>query len=152
MKNLLISVLVLCVALSFTASAQSPQWQTYRLVNSGTAYANNDVDTISGIPAALGGFNNVIFEVRAADSVSITKVYIDRSPNGRAAASYSLYDSLSTLADVHNTGSVVAGTLRGPAVDKLGGVGWQYRLRITFASSANGTTSATYGAVLKFHP
>lgn len=152
MKNLLISVLVLVVALSFTASAQSPQWQTYRLVNSGTSYANDDIDTVSAIPAALGGFNNVIFEVRATDSVSISKVYVDRSPNGRGAASYSVYDSLSTLADTHNSSSVVVGTLRGTAVDKLGGVGWQYRLRIVFASSANGTTSPTYGAVLKFHP
>ena len=151
MKNLLISLVVLVVAVG-VSQAQSPQWQVYRLVSSGTAYANDDIDTVSAIPAAIGGFNNVIFEVRAADSVSITKVYVDRSANGRAAASYSVYDSLSTLADTHNTGSVVVGTLRGPAVDKLGGVGWQYRLRIQFASSANGTTSATYGAVLKFNP
>jgi hypothetical protein len=151
MRNILISALVLCVALSLTTLAQSPQWITYRLVNSGTAYANNDVDTISGIPAVVGGFNNVIFEVRAADSISIAKVYIDRSPNGRAAASYSVYDSLSTLVDSHNTGSVVVGTLRGTAVDKLGGVGWQYRIRIAFNSSGNGTTSSTYGAVLNYH-
>lgn len=151
MKNILISLLVLVVAVG-AVSAQTPQWKTYRLVNGGTSYADSDKDTISAIPAAIGGFNNVIFEVRAADSVSISKVYIDRSANGRAAASYSVYDSLSTLADTHNTGSVVVGTLRGPAVDKLGGVGWQYRIRIEFNASANGTTSATYGAVLKYHP
>lgn len=150
MKNLMISFFVLFVAVG-VVTAQTPQWQTYTLVNSGTSFANSEKDTIAAIPAVIGGYNNVIFEVRAADSVSISKVYIDRSPAGRAAASYSLYDSLATLADTHNTGSVVVGTLRGTAVDKLGGVGWLFRIRIEFNGSANGTTSATYGAVLKYH-
>jgi len=152
MKNLLISVLLVFVVVGVQAQAPNQQWRSYTIVNTGTSYADDDIDTVSGISANLGGYNNVVFEVRAADSVSITKVYIDRSPVGRAAASYTVYDSLSTLADTHNTGSVVVGTLRGPAVDKLGGVGWQFRIRIEFASSANGTTSATYGAKIKYHP
>jgi hypothetical protein len=152
MKNLLISVLLVCVVVGVQAQAPSQQWRSYTIVNTGTSYADSDIDTVAGITANLGGYNNVIFEARAKDSVSITKVYIDRSPVGRAAASYSVYDSLSTLTDTHNTGSVVVGTLRGPAVDKLGGVGWQFRIRIAFNSANNGVTSPTYGAVLKFHP
>lgn len=152
MKNILISLLVLCVAVG-VASAQVPsqQHRVFTVVNTGTSYADSGIDTTSAI-AFLGGYNNVSFVARAADSISVTKVYVDRSPIGRAAASWSVYDSLSTLTDTHNTGSVISGTLRGTAVDKLGGTGWQHRLRISFNSANNGVTSATYGAFIYYNP
>jgi len=150
MKSIITALLFVLIAVG--ASAQNQQHRVHVVVASGTSFADDGIDTTATIGSFLGGYNNVVFVARAADSISVTKVYVDRSPVGRAAASWSVYDSLSTLADTHNTGSVVSGTLRGTAVDKLGGPGWNFRLRIAFNSSGNGTTSATYGAQLFYNP
>jgi len=144
MKKIILVLLLVLPVLAF-AQQGGNQYLTFTLKSSAT-FANSQTDTIGGAYGAtitsvqLQSPDWVSVVLLANDSINVAKLYIDKRAIGESA--WTTHDSLSSLIGLHNTASRAVGVLRSSTVNKIGGIGEELRLRVSFHSSGNGVANA----------
>lgn len=140
MKKLILMVLF-CVGLSF---AQLKSFSSVTLEN-GASYADDDIDTTATF--TLGGVDKVDFRIHVLDSASVV-LHTDYRVYG--ATSWTAVTAASADTIVTTAAGYAHVVLRDHSNERVPGINTQVRFRIAFASSANGTTSATYTAYMEY--